>query len=304
MIDIVASHRNRLGCSEIAQALGVSPWGTPLELWEQKTGRVRRPDISDDLRIKLGHRLEQVVAELYCAETGHRVARDNRSHTLPNLPLVGNIDRRIVGAKRGLEIKTSLGKFGGADWTDASDGIPLHYLMQVNGYLLLTGWESWDVAALLAGPQLRIYTIQRDPEMERLIIDGVREFWRCVETDTPPAPVSSEDANRRWPHSSTDTKAASDSARVYIERLREIHALVADAEREAEHIELLLKTEMQDAEALADEKGRPLVTWKTSTSRRIDTAALKLAMPDIAAQYTRETQSRRFSLKGSKHHES
>ena len=44
--------------------------------------------------------------------------------------------------------------------------------------------------------------------------------------------------------------------------------------------------------------------WKTSTSRRIDTAALKLAMPDIAAQYTRETQSRRFLLKGTKHHES
>jgi len=40
-IDIAASHRARLGCSNIAQALGLSRWGTAYQLWERYTGRDR-----------------------------------------------------------------------------------------------------------------------------------------------------------------------------------------------------------------------------------------------------------------------
>ena len=36
------------------------------------------------------------------------------------------------------------------------------------------------------------------------------------------------------------------------------------------------------------------VTYKTVTSSRLDTAALKQALPDIAAQYTKTTETKRF----------
>lgn len=35
-------------------------------------------------------------------------------------------------------------------------------------------------------------------------------------------------------------------------------------------------------------------TYKTVTSSRLDTAALKQALPDIAAQYTKTTETKRF----------
>ena len=38
------------------------------------------------------------------------------------------------------------------------------------------------------------------------------------------------------------------------------------------------------------------VTWKAVSSDRLDTAALKKALPDIAAQFTRQTTTRRFVL--------
>lgn len=38
------------------------------------------------------------------------------------------------------------------------------------------------------------------------------------------------------------------------------------------------------------------VTWKAVSSDRLDTAALKKALPDIAAQFTRKTTTRRFVL--------
>ena len=37
-------------------------------------------------------------------------------------------------------------------------------------------------------------------------------------------------------------------------------------------------------------------TYKTVTSSRIDTSALKKDMPDIAAQYTKATETRRFTF--------
>ena len=38
------------------------------------------------------------------------------------------------------------------------------------------------------------------------------------------------------------------------------------------------------------------VSWKTFTSSRVDTTALKKALPGIAAQFTKQTTARRFSI--------
>lgn len=38
------------------------------------------------------------------------------------------------------------------------------------------------------------------------------------------------------------------------------------------------------------------VSYKTVTSSRLDTAALKQALPDIAAQYTKTTETKRFTF--------
>ena len=38
------------------------------------------------------------------------------------------------------------------------------------------------------------------------------------------------------------------------------------------------------------------VSWKTFTSSRLDSTALKKAIPDVAAQFTRQTIARRFSI--------
>lgn len=38
------------------------------------------------------------------------------------------------------------------------------------------------------------------------------------------------------------------------------------------------------------------ITWKPVVSNRLDTTALKKALPDVATQYTKQTVSRRFVL--------
>ena len=55
-----------------------------------------------------------------------------------------------------------------------------------------------------------------------------------------------------------------------------------------------VKAVMGDEELLT--AGAYKVSWKTFTSSRVDTTALKKALPDIAAQYTKQTTARRFSI--------
>ena len=38
------------------------------------------------------------------------------------------------------------------------------------------------------------------------------------------------------------------------------------------------------------------ITWRTVTSSRIDTTALKKQLPDVAAVFTKETTTRRFTV--------
>lgn len=74
--------------------------------------------------------------------------------------------------------------------------------------------------------------------------------------------------------------------------LRELQRLIEEAQQEAEAIKDELKAAMGDAEELR--AGEYKITWKSVTSSRIDTTALKKALPDLAAQFTRETTTRRF----------
>jgi predicted phage-related endonuclease len=55
-----------------------------------------------------------------------------------------------------------------------------------------------------------------------------------------------------------------------------------------------IKAVMGDEELLT--AGAYKVSWKMFTSSRVDTTALKKALPEVAAQFTKQTTARRFSI--------
>lgn len=77
-----------------------------------------------------------------------------------------------------------------------------------------------------------------------------------------------------------------------IKELREMQRIAEEAAAVAEAIKDELKALMGEAEELT--AGEYKVTWKTIKSSRMDTAALKKALPDVAAAFTKETTTRRF----------
>ena len=76
--------------------------------------------------------------------------------------------------------------------------------------------------------------------------------------------------------------------------LRQLQALIDEAQAEAEALKDQIKEAMGDAETV--QAGEYKITWKPVKSSRIDTAALKKALPDVAQAFTRETTTRRFCV--------
>ena len=72
--------------------------------------------------------------------------------------------------------------------------------------------------------------------------------------------------------------------------LRQLQALIDEAQAEAETI----KDAMGTQEAV--QAGEYKITWKPVTTARLDATALKKALPDVAARFTKETTVRRFSV--------
>ena len=76
--------------------------------------------------------------------------------------------------------------------------------------------------------------------------------------------------------------------------LRQLQALIEEAQAEAEAIKDAIKAAMGDSDSI--QAGEYKITWKAVTSSRIDTTALKKALPDVAERFTKETTSRRFCV--------
>ena len=77
-----------------------------------------------------------------------------------------------------------------------------------------------------------------------------------------------------------------------IKELRELQALIEEAQAEAEAIKDTLKAYMGDREEVR--AGEYRMTWKAVTSSRLDSKALKAALPEVADRFTTQTTTRRF----------
>ena len=81
-----------------------------------------------------------------------------------------------------------------------------------------------------------------------------------------------------------------------VKELRELRRMADELAAEIESIQDSLKEQMQ-ARGLDTLSGSDWkITWKPVTSSRMDTAALKKALPEIAERFMKSTTNRRFVL--------
>ena len=297
--EFLARRMAGIGGSDLAAVLGLSPYKTPFQLWQEKTGRFEN-DFSpaQEERMHWGNVLEDVVARHYADQRTCKVQRINAQMVHRDWPIIiGNVDRvrviegsrarwdaqagRILGADAVLEVKTA-SAFAAQDkdsWGEpGTDQVPQHYWMQVQHYLGISGLPCADLAVLFGGQQFRVYTIAADAALQRDMFDQASDWWqRHVATDTPPDPSTEAEARLAWATHREGKQTIADMATA--ERVAELHRVKAQI-KALEEEEQLLRDQIccafGDAEAITWQ-GRKLASWKANApSQKTDWKAAYL----------------------------
>jgi len=81
-----------------------------------------------------------------------------------------------------------------------------------------------------------------------------------------------------------------------VKELRELRRMADELQQEIDGLTDQIKAVMteRDTDTLTGDDYK--ITWKAVTSSRLDTAALKKALPQVAEQFTKTITSRRFVL--------
>jgi len=168
---------------------GVSPYGSLLSLWADKTGRETAPRTAQaEMSMRVGRELEALVCMLASEEIGLPIERWSESLVMPGHPRVrATPDGFIHAATRGCFDAKVVGQHNMAEWLDGV--VPLDYQLQLQQQMLVTGCTWAIIAGLLLGSarQLVCKRIEFDPELGQLIVDRIEWFWSThVEADVAP----------------------------------------------------------------------------------------------------------------------
>lgn len=256
-----------LGSSDAAVALGLVPQKTNFRLFQEKRREIEPDDLSKNWPVRLGTKLEPIVAELFEEETGKRLFRVNDTIEHPRLPfMVCNIDRRVVGEKKLAEIKTA-GHWAAQsdDWgEEMTSAVPFKYGVQVQHQLAcLPDYESGYVPLLVAGQNFRIYEIKRDEEIIGMLEAFLAKFWDDLMNGIPPKPMNLAQAQERWPRSVGRSILATSEIAQKVGELKETSAAIKHLEVDEKRLKGEIAIFLEDADTLMSPDGsNTLLTYK------------------------------------------
>jgi putative phage-type endonuclease len=170
--------RTKIGASDAPVIMGVSPWMSPLKLYEQKVYGIECPDNQYMAR---GRELEPVA--LMCFEEMFEL-------TMFSMVIVhelyywmsASMDGMTIEKDKAVEIKCA----GKRDHFMAANGIvPEKYIPQLQHQMEVCqlgeiNYFSFD------GKQGVNIIVERDQNYIDKLLDKEKEFWQCLQTLTPP----------------------------------------------------------------------------------------------------------------------
>lgn len=187
----VAQRRERIGGSEIAAVLGLSPWESYFSLWHRKAGNIG--GIEDTELMLWGRLLEEPIAQ--------RFALHHPEFTVSPGGTFVSVDRdyqlitpdRLLTISSGedpdhwepLEIKTA---YSDEEWGDeGTEEIPIYYRCQVMWSLDAFQLPQCRLAAYFGGDEYREYVIHYDDVDAGVLRKRAEEFLDSLREGVLPA---------------------------------------------------------------------------------------------------------------------
>ena len=292
--------KKRIGGSDAAAIVGLSAYSSPYSVWADKTGRLQ--DKEDTEAMRIGRDLEQYVADRFCEATGKKVQRRNAILINPKYPFAhANVDRLVVGEDAGLECKTT-SVLNVKHFKEGVD-FPERYYCQCVHYLAVTGCQRLYLAVLVLGEGLHCYTLERDEDEIRALMEAEERFYNdYVATDCPP-PVDGTEATSEAIsatfHGGDGGTVALIGREILIREYMDIKAGIKAQEERLGEIENILKADIGDADGGECEGFK--VSWKPQTRKTFDAKKFAADNPTAnLAPYYKESSSRPFKVTAKK----
>lgn len=285
MIQTPELRRSGIGASDAAGVLGLSPWSTPLQVYLEKIGEAE--PIEETEAMHFGNVLESIVADEFVRRTGKKVRKTNKTWRLKDQDYVlGHPDRLLAGKFMGLECKTTSAFYDKDEWGDeGSDKVPIHYFLQCQHYMLLTGFAGWYLAVLIGGNKFCWYEIPRDEAILDTMRTRYEHFWtNHVLARIPPAPTNKVDLRLLYPDDSGESAIASGNVEEAVKMVRKHNAEIKRLKDEKDAVETFIQKEMGNAMILQAPSGATLATWKTQERKGYEVAPTKMRVFRLAGE--------------------
>ena len=301
------ARRSYLGGTDVAAIVGLSPWASPLSVYIDKVAP-EAGESADTLPMRRGLALERFIADEFCRAMPGLVTYHPRPVVREDwgFPAGASLDWYVASADRPrtpvavLETKTAFSYVSSRQWDAGNLELPDSYFVQVQWYLAVTGMDLCYAAADTGKPELTIVPLGADRKVQERLVEAAREFWQtCVLTRTPPQPIGSdadhEALSRLWPETVPDPPVVLEG---------EAEALLSDYLAhgfEAKQHGAAAELAKQRLQALMGERESALVgswriTWKKQSRTTLDAKRLKAELPEVAAAYSRTTETRVFGI--------
>lgn len=257
----IENRKKGIGASEAAIVLGLNPNVSPYQLWLVKTGRAEPEDLSQLPQVYWGSILEEPIAQEYAKRNDCKVRRvTNTLFHKEHSFMLCHLDRKVEGLPELLECKFAM--FARDDWGPAgSDIVPLPYIVQVQYQLAITGYEKGTLAVNIGGCDYREYYFTPDKELITKIIEEVTEFWKCVETDTPPPLRDSKDAALAYPLNQGNLVPAEKEIIKAVDEYNQVKVMESEIKEKKEALKDKLTLFIKDADGIRTDSS-VLATWK------------------------------------------
>lgn len=299
--------RRFIGSSNVAAIMKLSPTiggetYTPYEVFLAKIATDVREEMQPQLRLFLDRRkrLEPYAFQMLDEEFDAALFSKNVRYIDPDLPyLCSEIDAESVveGEVTNIEVKTVSSRafterFGwGAPGTNE---VPIHYYLQVQHGLMVTGRRKAFVAALVGFDQMEFYPIERSEDDIAAIRYACEVFWtENVLKGIPPEAQTLADLSKMYRSPTKPSIEATPEIGSAALRLRAIWSSMEALELEAAALEFDVKNYMKDAEELTV-SGDRLCKWAPRKFGMLDQASLKEKEPKIHKQYMLSGTRRQF----------
>lgn len=314
--------RQGIGGSDVAAIMGFSPFCTKRDLYYDKLGikPAMEEEESNWVAKEVGHRLEDLVAEIFSKKTGLTVFPIRKMFRHPLYPfMLADVDFFIEfpdGSLGILECKTT--NYNCQDkWEN--DSVPINYEYQGRHYMSVMNISKMYFACLYGNNENEfiIRYMERDLELEEEFIAEEEFFWKeQVEKKAEPPynekpDLVLESIRKHYGPADKDADEVKlsqkhlTSIRNYME-LKQKKSQIDSESRKLEermkesYMEIVEELGVSCLGVLKDGNTEYVVTYNPAYRTGIDKKSLeklKIHHPDIYDDYVSTTESRRFAVK-------